>query len=230
MGYKSYAAKEKPALTQAQMKRRLEWAKAFKIWGSDDWRRVVWSDESRFELQFGSQASKVTRRKDEAYLPECIKKQTKFPLSMMVWGCMSGTGLSNLHFVEKTVNSEVYQSILENTLIPFVEEKHADGNFIFQQVGATCHTSRTSMAWLEAQNMEVLPWTANSPDLSPIENIWGEMKKQMKKRQPRTKEAIIAELKSIWEGMALPIITKHIDSMPKRLQAVIAAKGGVTKY
>ena len=47
----------------------------------------------------------------------------------MVWGCMSGAGLSNLYFVEKTVNSEVHQSILENTMIPFVEEKHADGTW-----------------------------------------------------------------------------------------------------
>lgn len=190
----------------------------------------MWSDESRFELQFGNQSSTVIRRKDEAYLPECIKKTTKFPLSVMVWGCMSGSGLSKLHFIEKSVNSQKYQEILEKTLLPFLEDNHSDGNCVFQQDGASCHTSKSTTAWLDQQNFEILPWTANSPDLSPIENIWGEMKKELRKRQPRNKEELQATLNTVWETMPTQRILKFIDSVPRRIQAVIAAKGGVTKY
>lgn len=230
MGYKQYAAKKKPALSKIQMRKRLQWAKQFSLWTEDDWKRVVWSDEARFELQFGSQTSTVIRRPNEAYLPECIKKQVKFPTSVMVWGCMSGNGLSKLCFVDGTVNTEKYESILEEYLIPFIDEHHADGNFVFQQDGATCHTSKKSMAWFERNNIEVLPWTANSPDLSPIENIWGEMKKHLRKRQPKTKEELMAELSKIWATMSLRTVHNFIEKEQRRIRAVITNNGGVTKY
>lgn len=75
-------------------------------------------------------------------------------------------------------------------------------------------------------------WPANSPDLNPIENLWHILCGRIRKRkhQPRTKEALIEALQEEWTKLDIKIVNDLIDSMPRRLQAVIDTKGGPTKY
>jgi len=45
-GLGSYIAVEKPGLSAENVGKRLEWAKQHKDWTIEDWKRVIWSDES----------------------------------------------------------------------------------------------------------------------------------------------------------------------------------------
>ena len=75
-------------------------------------------------------------------------------------------------------------------------------------------------------------WPANSPDLNPIENVWHVLKTRIRKRRPRvlTREALKVALMEEWENLDIEVINDLILTMPDRLQAVIAAEGGNTKY
>lgn len=115
-----YQAKEKPLLTQKQKKKRLSWAKEHLNWTPRQWDSVIWSDESRFQLCVGSQKNRVVRRKSEAFKAQCLKRSVKYPASIMVWGCMSGRGVGQLHFAEGIINASKYQKILENDLLPVI--------------------------------------------------------------------------------------------------------------
>ena len=88
----------------------------------------------------------------------------------------------------------------------------------------------TSYAFLDGWGPGI--WPANSPDLNPIENLWHILRDRIRKRkvQPRTKEALIEALQEEWLKLDIKIVNDLIDSMPRRLQAVIDAKGGATKY
>ncbi|CAH1969142.1 unnamed protein product [Acanthoscelides obtectus] len=71
-----------------------------------------------------------------------------------------------------------YLSILEESLLPVMEECLTSGqDFVFQQDGAACHTSKKVIKWMEENNVPLLKWVSSSPDLSPIETLWHEMKK-----------------------------------------------------
>lgn len=98
----------------------------------------------------------------------------------MIWACMNFYGKSTIAFVSGNQNQYEYQQHLENHLIPFLDQFGGD-NPIFQQDGARCHTARTTMQWFNERNIVVMPWPEYSPDMSPIENLWGTLQESFMK-------------------------------------------------
>ncbi len=86
------------------------------------------------------------------------------------------------------------------------------------------------MAWFEEQNIKVLKWPGNSPDLNPIEGVWGLMKKFVLNMKPTTVTELVTAVQDAWCNTTSEICNKLIESMPRRINAVIRAKGGWTKY
>ncbi|KAF2899511.1 hypothetical protein ILUMI_06669 [Ignelater luminosus] len=118
---------------------------------------VQWSDESRFEMYVGDSRSRVIRKRQKAFHLDCLKRKVKFPTSVMVWGSMSAKGIGKLHFIKGTVDTNKYLQILEESLVPLMEEYLTSGeDFIFQQDGAACHTSKHSLKWLNNYSMPLL--------------------------------------------------------------------------
>ena len=75
-----------------------------------------------------------------------------------------------------------------------------------------------------------MDWPGNSPDLNPIENLWNIMKEGLKKKDIGSAPKLQAELKKLWVSLDQAMLRKLSDSMPRRLQMVLNAKGEMTKY
>ncbi|XP_077296695.1 transposable element Tc1 transposase [Arctopsyche grandis] len=87
---------KKPFLTKKMRMQRLNWAKKFINWTEMDWRRVIFSDESKFNL-FGSDGIHYVRRRSGGRLSEeCIQPTVKHRAGQMVWGCFSFHGVGPL--------------------------------------------------------------------------------------------------------------------------------------
>ena len=154
----------------------------------------------------------------------------KFPQSVMVWGAMSSAGVSDLCFLKFSVNAAVYQDILEYFMVPAADQLFGDNEFIFQQDLAPPHSAKSTQAWCENCHVHVLDWPANSPHLNPIENLWGIVKKKLHKHQPNTSEQLKDAIKTCWNEVTLHECQQLIHSMPRRIEAVIKARGDATKY
>uniref|UniRef100_A0A3B1IST3 Transposase Tc1-like domain-containing protein n=1 Tax=Astyanax mexicanus TaxID=7994 RepID=A0A3B1IST3_ASTMX len=76
----------------------------------------------------------------------------------------------------------------------------------------------------------VLAWPANSPDLNVIENLWAIVKRKIRDRKPTTLDQLKQNIATAWEAVSAETCDKLVKSMPRRLQAVIQAKGAATKY
>lgn len=218
-------------LTQKQKKNRLKWAKLHLNWTPQQWEKVIWSDESRFEVCVGDSRKRVIRTANEAYDNDCLVRKVKFPASLMVWGCMSGQGVGVLLFIDGTVNAIKYREILENGLQPSIPQlQTGDGDYIFQQDGAACHTAKSVLGWMKEQQVPLMEWPSNSPDMSPIENLWGIMKRALRNNPVRTKEQLREKIEEIWSGITPELCRDLVHSMPRRMAAVIKRKGDCTQW
>jgi transposase len=98
------------------------------------------------------------------------------------------------------------------------------------QDNAPCHSTNLVKNWLHSNGIQILPWPSLSPDLNPLENIWGTMKRQIQGKQFKDKNALWATIQGVWSSFTTTFVRRYIDSMPLRIRAVVKAKGGATHY
>jgi len=127
-----------------------------------------------------------------------------------------------------------YIQALEEGLLPLY-----DGTLRFQQDNARIHTSETVDSFVARNAIELLEWPKNSPDLNPIEHVWAILKRTLRQlfpqiRQLRNNIADMIEFKRCiqiaWNSIPQDQIAALIASIPRRLQAVIQARGWYTRY
>ncbi|KAG1445662.1 hypothetical protein G6F56_009833 [Rhizopus delemar] len=104
LGFGSYFAAHKPRLTEVNMKKRLRCAMEHVNWTEDQWKSVVWSDESRFSLNGNDTDARVIRKVGEKYQARHIIPTTG--------------GFGPLAVIEESVNRDVYINILAETFHP----------------------------------------------------------------------------------------------------------------
>ncbi len=204
----------KPLLNQRQHQKRLTWAVEKNNWTVAQWSKVLFSDESKFCISFGNQGPRVWRKSGEAHNPCCLKSSVKFPQSVMIWAAMSSAGVGPLCFLKSTVNAAIYQEILEHFMLPSADKLYGDADFIFQQDLAPAHTAKGTKSWFNDHGVTVLVWPANSPDLNPIENLWGIVKRKMRDTRPNNADELKATVKETWASIPPQQCHKLISSMP----------------
>ncbi len=220
----------KTLLNQRQRQKHLTWAVEKKNWTVAQWSKVLFSDESKFCISFGNQGPRVWRKSGEAQNPCCLKSSVKFPQLVMIWAAMSSAGVGPLCFLKSTVNAAIYQEILEHFMLPSADKLYGDADFIFQQDLAPAHTAKGTKSWFNDHGVGVLDWPANSPDLNPIENLWSIVKRKMRDTRPNNADELKDTVKETWASIPPQQCHKLITSMPRRIEAVIKAKGAPTKY
>lgn len=212
-------------LTPHHRQCRLDFCRPRASWSVTDWRRVIFSDESRFSLSADDHRTRVWRRPGQRSDPAfVVERHTAITQGVTVWGAICWDTRSPLVVLQGTMTARSYvDSILTPVVLPMLSSRPGA---IYQQDNARPHTARLSQQCL--QGYDVLPWPARSPDLSPIEHVWDVLGRQL---QPsRDTGELTAQLQRLWHDLPQGVIGDLIDSMPRRVSACIAARGGFTTY
>lgn len=225
LNYSKVKARVKPLVTAKQRRRRVQFAKGHKDWDLVQWHKVLWTDEATFCIS-ESKGTKVWKSPTaSACDPRLTVTSVKHPPYLMVWGAFGYGGLGNLVILPKgqTVNSQRYIKLLQENLGECFAKTGCE---ILQQDGAPCHTSKAVKQWLKKGKVEFIEdWPGQSPDISPIENLWGIMKARLRQEDTSTIPKLNVAIRKVWEEIPDSHYQNLVDSVPKRLQQVIKAKG-----
>jgi len=224
-----------PLLKKAHRLEHLKFARYHENWTVEDWKRILWSDETKIN-RIGSDGRAYTWKKKGE--PLCERTTTPTVKhgggnNLMVWGCMGWNGVGVLTEVQEIMNAEQYCDILDEVVVESFEKlEMLEGEKMFQQDNDPKHTSKKATKWFKDNSIDVMVWPAQSPDINPIENLWVDLNKTLNKYPNPAKgvHELWERVAEEWNKIPPETCQNLIESMPRRIQAVIKAKGGHTKY
>ncbi|CAK9796174.1 Transposable element Tc1 transposase [Anthophora quadrimaculata] len=229
-GLMGRVAREKSLISKKNRKERLIFAKEQIKWTREQWGKVVFTDESKFNRVGSDGKFYVRRRVGEEFDPKCIKSTIKGGGGAdMIWGAMTINGVGPIHRIQGIMEQHVYVNILENVLLPYTANNLSE-DWIFQADNDPKHTSRKAKQFLQDNNVDVMKWPAQSPDLNPIEMLWNDVGRAVSAQKPSNLNDLFDIIHKAWNDIDINRCIRLIESMPRRCAEVIKMKGKATRY
>ncbi|GFY17750.1 transposable element Tcb2 transposase [Trichonephila clavipes] len=220
-------------LTPAHRRRRSLGCREHRNWRDNEWGRVLFTDESRFSLSSDSHRILIWReRGSRNHLSNIIERDRYGGRGVLVWGGIMLGSRTDLHIFDAgSVNGTRY---CNEILLPYVRLfRGAMGlQFLFMDDNAPCHRTVVAEQLLESEDIERMDWLARSPDLNPIEHVWGFLGRRLAARTlpPVTIRELRFALQDEWAAMPQQLIDTLILSMDRRCETCLAVRGDHIPY
>ena len=186
-----------PQMSEKHRMERVKWVKAVSEWGAVNWKKVIFSDEKKFNLDgpdcLAYYWHDIRREK------QFFEKRQQGGESVLICGAISYYGVGELTILDGTQNFAAYCKKLEDKLLPFAAETLGE-TWTFRQDNASIHRSKLTQKWFVDNSIDVLPWPAKSPDLKIIENVWGKLVRAVypNGKQYITREELLIAIGTAW--------------------------------
>lgn len=229
MDFESCRSRRVPKISDKNVKARVSWASEHLLRPHSYWQRLCVTDESRFTCVGNDAPARVWRKKGQALKPSCTTGRIQGGGgNVLVWGGLSFEGPGPLVWLTGTVDSTRYCALLRDTIDPWL--KSLPFHPIMVQDGAPCHTSTATRKTLTELNIDLMDWCAQSPDANCIENVWSVIKRRLSDKKTRTPKELWLQIQKQWRALTSEECKRLILSTPRRMQAIVSAKGHPTPY
>ena len=135
--------------------------------------------------------------------------------------------------IDGRMDGDLYVKIMEEDLKASMDYYgKSPEEMVFQQDNDPKHTCKKAENWFQNSNLEVMEWPAQYPDLNPIEHLWSHLKKKLGEYEtpPAGITGLWERVEKEWNNIPASVCQNLIESMPRRVAAVLADNGGYTKY
>lgn len=235
----------RPALTASQRKMRVDAARAWKQkMALADWQRIVFTDEAPIRRVDTNSTRLQWLPRDEDFRDRRTRgRPPGGSMKITVWAAIGPTGVLAHQLLKDNLTARIYCDLLQAHLPARIAPHFRRRRFFFQQDNAPQHKAKATMALLsqlsKKHRFEILPWPPCSPDLSPIENFWSELKRHLDgvareqgdpKDMGELEERIVDAL-ALYSGEEKRGFFTHLyDSLPRRMDQVIKTRGKPLEY
>ena len=234
---KPIRAKKTFYLKKKDKNRRIDFydmIKEEKISGRD----IFFTDEKRFilnpplnpqtnQVRLNSKGLKEYKSGEGKLYEKICRPVEKFPKGIMVAAGLSRNGVGNLIFVTGTMTSYSYLQTLE-----FFKSdiQKLNPNLYFQQDNAPCHVGKKCTEFINSNFAHHLKfWPPNSPDLSPIEELWAIVEEKLNDYSFNSLEEMTRKLLWVWNRNPKALCKNLIDSFDSKIEILGKKKRGKSK-
>ena len=218
--------KSTPLLTKTHKEKRVKWAKKYL---KHDFNKVIWTDECRATLDGPDGWAKGWILFGQS--PQHRLRRQQGGGGVMFWAAIVENELIGPFRVRQGVkiNSQTYCEFLECNFLPWLqaqpnERKNA---LTFMQDNAPAHASKYSKHFLASQELNIMDWPPNSPDLNPIENLWAIIKRKvyLDGKQYTSLDVLWAAIQDACNEISAAEIKNLVSSVDNRLVEVLETGG-----
>ena len=210
-----------PKITAQHAQARVAWSKEHLQDDFDEW---VWLDEKQFlfgrisnphnDRVWVEEGEEVPPAEEEAYPPQC-----------RVLAGVCSKGLIGPFEFEGNLNAVAYQALLRDRVFPAVKSMFKKKPWVLVHDRASCHTSASTAAMLEAKGIEHMHLPAKSPDLNPVDNLFGIASENLDRMKQIDASHFADYVAQSFASVAKSVITNMVDNYKSRLRDAIARKG-----
>ena len=229
-GFKSIVRAKVPKLKPHQVQARLRFVDLHLHQDLEYWKSWTFSDESSFHLDCSKGVKRIVIRKNERYLPNNVQgKSQAGGGKLMIWSHISWDGIGPLLFIYGGIDANLYMQILNETVLPHLLERLGDtgARQRYQDDGASCHDAQAVIDFCAEKGIDRPFWPPNSPDMNPIEYVWGWVNNKLAAMadQPQTLQELEEVLTKFWDEISLESVRNLYRGMPHRIEALRKARG-----
>ena len=224
LGWTATRPKYCQLVREVNRQKRLAWSRQM-LEDKEDFSDVIWSDECTVQLD---NHGRLCFRK--AKQPRKLKGRAKHPIKVHIWGGISRRGATQIVVFTGVMTAIRYCTILEAGLLPFIKSVFPDSHR-FQQDNDPKHSSRYTQEFLQEKNVFWWATPPESPDLNPIENVWGSLKYFLRHQwKPRDMDTLVEGIQWFWRSLTPPVCQRYIEHLYTVMPKVVEVEGAASGY
>ena len=209
---------------QTNKRKRLIWCKE-QLRVKEDFSNVIFTDECTVQLE---NHSRLCFRK--RYQPRILKQRAKHPVKLHIWSGISKHGATNIIMFTGIMNAERPCAVFQAGLLPYIQNTFPDWHRL-QQDNDPKHASGLIDEFFEENHVNWWPTPPESPDLNPIENVWGSLKQYLRNfYKPQNLDQLKDGIQCFWSTLTPSVCTRYIQHLDKVIPKVIQVEGEPSRY
>ncbi|KAH8394661.1 hypothetical protein KR222_001330 [Zaprionus bogoriensis] len=219
--------KTEPLLSQYNQTERLNFANTYIVWSEEHWRRVIFHDERRFNLDGPDGFSYYFHdlRNYERTLSQRPRGNSVYIYLMI---CVGGAIHLEVSSAKQRPESCIEAIMRERPNI--VSKLGGNTEFVLQDHNWMSHALPTAQELLSAEGLKTQKWPTIAHDLNIMENIWGWLIREVFDggRKFSRKDDLIFRIKEAWSRLPLDLITNLYSTLPERITELYYTQGVYT--